>query len=210
MFFEWPAQLTEAYPTEGAPSNGHPGIRVGQTWALLDGATSRVFAIAEHNEKHEVIVDGQPRTIDAWFVGGAWISDTELRDLLGPVPEVLRDAYLLSDVVCPWLAPWSPKWTVNHVKSPLPSYRITASNTAGIWEVIATIEGREVYVGRLHKVGEAWYPSTYDNEPLSAVPFYQIPAVRLLLFWWTEQAELSDKLLGPGHRPGVIPQSKGR
>lgn len=78
----------------------HPGIRVGQTWAWLsereEGRIMGVATILEYDPDRE----SGPYRCAHWLFGGEWIVDEELHRLL-------QHGYLLVDVVCPHLAPWS-------------------------------------------------------------------------------------------------------
>lgn len=86
----------------------HPGVRVGQTWALVSPAPgwplASVFTITEFDPKHEHFPnDGSgPGYFPAFFVGSSWMPQTELEGLVAP------DCFLVADTACPWLAPWAP------------------------------------------------------------------------------------------------------
>lgn len=85
----------------------HPGIRVGQTWALVyRNLEPDVFTITDYDTGHMHTRYGMD-IVYPWFIGSHWIPDDELR-------EVLKiDSILLSDTCCPHLAPWS---TVKYVR----------------------------------------------------------------------------------------------
>lgn len=88
------SNIDEAHPIP------HPGFRVGQTWAwtsgLPDGRILGVATILEHDPDGE----SGPKGRAHWLLGDAWLPRKELKDLL-------LHGFLLSDVVCPHLAPWA-------------------------------------------------------------------------------------------------------
>lgn len=78
----------------------HPGFRVGQTWAWTSGREDgRILGIATILE-HDPDGESGPKGRAYWLLGDAWLPRKELRDLL-------LHGFLLSDVVCPHLAPWA-------------------------------------------------------------------------------------------------------
>lgn len=84
----------------------HPGIRVGQVWALVyRSCDPDVFMITDFDMGKIGHRFGQSE-VTPWFIGSHWISDEELKDILK------INSILLSDMCCPHLAPWS---TVKHV-----------------------------------------------------------------------------------------------
>ena len=100
-----PDALHAAYPGLGVRLNAEPrpfpGFRVGQVWALMDerGAYLSVVQLAAFDAAWRDPTD--PATIrPAWFAGGAWIEEADLLDFC-------RHGILLSDAVCPHLAPWA-------------------------------------------------------------------------------------------------------
>lgn len=69
----------------------HPGFRVGQVWAKLDPDYKDpvVLVVVEYSDK--------------WYLGGSKIGTTQEE-----LETLLQNAFLLTDTVCPWLAPWAP------------------------------------------------------------------------------------------------------
>lgn len=69
----------------------HPGVRVGQVWAMR--ASSRTA--------DDPVITVLAADRGRWLVSDMWVHDVVLRG-------VLQDAFLLMDMTCPWLAPWGP------------------------------------------------------------------------------------------------------
>lgn len=111
----WPPDLVAMYPhlrDTISTAVGHPGIRVGQIWAMVyrDGVDS-VFTINEFEARHEWFapdsdVRSRPLSVGpAYLTGDSWMPEEELRALLYNPP--LR-GYLIVDAACPQMAPWAP------------------------------------------------------------------------------------------------------
>lgn len=111
----WPSSLVEMYPHLRhtiSTAVGHPGIRVGQIWAMVyQDDVDSVFTINEFDAKHEWFapnsgIHSRPlRVGPAYLTGGSWMPAEELHDLLYKPPLC---GYLIVDVACPQIAPWAP------------------------------------------------------------------------------------------------------
>jgi len=72
----------------------HPGFRVGQIWAREDGSARGVQAFDGNTPI--VLAKGSTQTLGVWS------------DHAKPIPLPSEFCYLIVDLACPWLAPWSP------------------------------------------------------------------------------------------------------
>lgn len=83
--------LRRAASEDEAAPLPHPGIRVGQVWATR--ASTRVAG--------DPVITVLAADGGRWLIGHEWVHHFVLQG-------VLRDAFLVVDPACPWLAPWSP------------------------------------------------------------------------------------------------------
>lgn len=79
-----------------------PGIRVGQIWALPYGTEDGPDKRRIYTGTDVFLIGESDGAGDRFLVQGTWIPRSELLPLLDN-----EHAYLLSDILCPHLAPWS-------------------------------------------------------------------------------------------------------
>ena len=85
------ALMTEVDRTAPLP---FPGWRAGQIWAVVVETRMRVVFIQGHN----------PKQSRPWVIDGRPLEQEKLERLL-------QQALLVSDLACPWVAPWAPRST---------------------------------------------------------------------------------------------------
>lgn len=97
---------------DGKRPIAHPGFRAGQLWAIPAvrhrECTDEACELHPAGEGFDVAVLSYehvfPAALGPWHLSAGYAGPFAERALRA----ILKDAYLVADMACPWLAPWSP------------------------------------------------------------------------------------------------------